>query len=75
MGVISALNEARATIIKNPVRYATLPNAQAQIFTASGALGRPSGAFMLTPDLAEGLGPTFRPRRPVADFGAYGDMG
>ena len=54
--VIAALNEARATIIKNPVRYATLPNAQAQIFTASGTLGRPSGAFMLTPDLLKGWG-------------------
>ena len=54
--VIAALNEARATIIRMPIRYSTLPNSETQIFEAHGAPQRVSGAFVITPDLLNAWG-------------------
>ena len=54
--VIGALNEARANIIKNPLRYATLPNSKTQIFEIHGARHRVSGAFLLSPDVLSAWG-------------------
>ena len=54
--MIAALNEARATIIRMPIRYSTLPNSETQIFEAHGAPQRVSGAFVITPDLLNAWG-------------------
>ena len=54
--LVSALDEARATIIKNPVRYATLPNSQTQIFEIHGVRRRVSGSILLAPDLLKAWG-------------------
>ena len=56
IAVIEALNEARATIIKNPIRYTTFPNTQSQIFEVRGVLKRVSGPFLLAPEFLQAWG-------------------
>jgi SAM-dependent methyltransferase len=54
--VMSALREARATIVDMPVRHTTLPNATARVFEPHSLTVRAPAAFTLDADLLAAFG-------------------